>query len=756
MLLTLAPLVLLAPAAGQEVTFNRDVRPILSARCFRCHGPDASTREAGLRLDWRDEALEALSPGAPEESELLRRVSSHDPGERMPPPVARMPALSAAEQATLREWIASGAQYQAHWAYQPIVRPTVPELPGRDGARSPIDRFVLAALDGRGLEPGPRAEARTLERRLTFDLVGLPPTPELIGELDLRESPGDLGLLADRLLESPRHAERMAVHWLDLVRFADTVGYHGDQDHNIAPYRDWVLAAFRDNLPFDVFTRDQLAGDLLEEPTSEQLIATGYNRLLQTSHECGVQDAEHLAKYAADRVRNLGAVWLGTTTGCCECHDHKYDPVTQREFYQLAAFFADVTETGNFKGSKNSCPTARPPELDVITSLERERAARMGVEPTARRTMVTQAQEPRVVRLLPRGNWLDSSGPIVQPDVPSILPPLGVEGRRATRLDLANWLTSGEHPLTARVVANRIWQVLFGRGLARELDDLGSQGEPPTHPELLDWLACELMDSGWDLRHLIRLIVASETYARSSVPGPGQLEADPDNRWLARQGRFRVQAEFVRDAALAVSGLLVNELGGASVKPYQPAGYYAHLNFPRRRYARGSGPELYRRSVYMHWQRQFVHPVLRAFDAPSREECTALRPTSSSPGQALALLNSPAFVEAARALADRYAGEASSTGEAAGDTEQRSLLDRALLSDCFAATLRRAPDQQELELLAGLLEQHRRRFRQDPESAAALLAVGEYQAASTNPAELAAWTSAARVILNLDELYRRN
>src|SRR5262245_42094523 len=460
----------------------------------------------------------------------------------------------------------------------------------------------------------------------------------------------------------------MATYWLDLVRYADTVGYHGDQDHHATPYRDYVIDAFNLNLPFDQFTREQLAGDLLPNPTTDQKIATCYNRLLQTSHEGGVQPKEYLAIYAADRVRNLSAVWMGATVGCAQCHDHKFDPYTSRDFYSLAAFFADVDEERHLRGGgSDTVPTKRPPEIPVHTKRERQRLAdfdariadlekrpaddeqkkqlaaltkqRDSLRKATRLVMVTQAVTPRTVRILPRGNWLDESGPVVDPAVPAFLGKLPAD-RRATRLDLANWLTdakAGAGGLTARVFVNRLWYLCFGVGLSKSLEDFGGQGEPPVYPELLDNLAVEFVESGWDVKHMVKLIVTSRSYRQASLESPALRDRDPENRLYARQGRWRLPAEMVRDNALAASGLLVVDVGGGVAKPYQPAGYYRHLNFPKREYVSDTDVRQWRRGVYVHWQRQYLHPMLRAFDAPVREECTAQRPRSNTPLAALVL-----------------------------------------------------------------------------------------------------------------------
>jgi len=572
-----------------------------------------------------------------------------------------------------------------------------------------------------------------LARRLHFDLTGLPPSPRLAKRL--AKSPEAYARVVDELLASPRFGERLASYWLDLVRYADTVGYHGDQDHAITPYRDWVIKAFNDNLPFDQFTAEQLAGDLLPGATVNQKIASGYNRLLQTSHEGGVQKKEYLAKYSADRVRNFSNAWLGATMGCSECHNHKYDPFTQRDFYSLAAFFADVNDDKTFSGG-NTLPTKREPEMQVISPLMLSQAK-------LTRTMVTGRIKPRTIRILPRGNWMDDSGEIVEPAVPHFLPELKTK-IRANRLHLAKWLTSADNPLTARVFVNRLWYLFFGSGLSRSLDDTGSQGEWPTHPALLDWLAVEFVESGWDIKHIVRLIVTSSAYRQSSLVSPQLREHDPENRLYARQGRFRLQAETIRDNALAVGGLLNDRMGGQVAKPYQPAGYYAPLNFPTRTYKADTTSNQYRRGVYVHWQRQFLHPMFRAFDAPTREECTAQRSVSNTPLAALTLMNDPTFVEASKGFALRILSEAGST-------------DRQRLAWAWHTALGREPSQDELTVAKALLGETRQRYQANAKAAAELLAVGMLKLPDglAKP-EAAAWTVIGQALLNLSETITRN
>jgi hypothetical protein len=713
--------------AAREIDFNRDIRPILSQNCFACHGPDAHDRKAKLRLDTEAGSRDALTPGKPGESEMIARILSTDPEEQMPPP-KHGKSVKPAEAELLREWIAQGAEYSAPWAFVAPVKHPAPEVAG-SWPSNWVDQFILSRILDAGLQPSPDADPVTLARRLHFDLIGLPPTPQTVAAFEKNPDHAAYEQLVDQLLASDHFGERMAIYWLDLVRFADTVGYHGDQDQNITPYRDYVIDAFNDNMPFDRFTREQLAGDLLEDPTIDQKIATGYNRLLQTSHEGGVQPKEYIAIYAADRIRNLSGVWMGGTLGCAQCHDHKFDPYTARDFYSMSAFFADIDEEQHFKVGDNELPTKRPPEIDVLSRRDRELLAELEatgaaqdeidrVKMRTRRSMITVAKEPRTTRILPRGNWLDESGEIVLPAIPEFLGRLETGGARPTRLDLAEWLTDtggGAGGLTARVFVNRVWYLLFGEGISSSLGDFGGQGTPPVHPELLDRLSVEFYESGWDIKHLIKLLVMSHSYRQSSIPSSEQLEKDPGNRLFARQARYRLPAELIRDNALAIGGILNLEYGGASAKPAQPAGYYRHLNFPTREYEQDTDAKQYRRGVYVHWQRQFLHPMLKAMDAPSREECTARRPRSNTPTAAIVLLNDPSFVEAADAFARRIQAEGGSSGA--------ERLDWA-----FQVAVSRKPDAEERAILGRL-----------------------FSADQTEP-----WTAVARALLNLSETTTRN
>lgn len=1001
----------------EVIEFNRDIRPILSDNCIFCHGPDKNKREADLRLD-TEAGLHGTGEGGPvvagkpAESELFKRITSSDADVQMPPAKSGK-TLTPRDIELIKKWIEQGARYEGHWAFLPNRVPATESTDAAATAR--IDELVEATRAAQNLTAAPEAERITLLRRLSFDLTGLPPSESEIAAFIADSSPEAFERQVDKLLASPHFGERMAIWWLDLVRYADTVGYHGDQEMSVSPFREWVIAAFNSNKKFDEFTIEQLAGDLLPNPTREQKIASGYNRLGMMSAEGGVQPKEYLAKYIAERVRNASGTWMGVTLGCAECHDHKFDPFTTKDFYQFEAFFADIKEQGLYSGAHETgiwgpslkVPTpqqeadlaaldvklkavretlaANTPELaaaqaeweksqvtwtllkpDTITSKEGvtltlkddgsylasdknpatdtytlsfknlpagitalrlevlpddslpqkgpgragngnfvlseiiatvkpasgdprpvplqnatatyeqtgaaggnpygkwavaaaidadakgktwgwavmeqvgkphaavfETAADLTLEegatfqvellqnldnphhtigrfrlsvataarpikatdlppaiaallavPMDQRTeaqktelanhyrnlapllepkrkelaeleqarktldasipvsLTTETVAPRMVRILKRGNWMDETGEEVRPAFPEMFAAPPAADVRLTRLDLAKWLVSRENPLTARATTNRLWKLFFGAGLSRKLDDLGGQGEWPSHPQLLDYLASRFIETGWDLKRIVKTIVMTRAYRQSSGATPELMEADPYNRWLARQGRFRLDAEMVRDNALSISGLLVEKVGGKSVRPYQPPGYWAYLNFPQREWQNGAGDDLYRRGLYTHWQRQYLHPSLLAFDAPSREECAADRPRSNTPLQSLVLLNDPTYVEAARAFAElilRHKGDVS-----------------ARLNYAFQRALSRPIEPREQELLAKLLQQHLSEYGADPESARSLLSVGARPLPGDLPqAELAAWTSVARTILNLHEVITR-
>ena len=835
---------------AESPEYNRDIRPILSSHCFQCHGFDAKQRQAGLRLDVREQAttaadsgLIAIVPGMPEQSELLRRIDSHDADERMPPATTKK-ELTDRQRRLLRQWIQDGAAYETHWSFTPPKRPRPPEVGATAWPRGDIDRFVLAALEERGLAPSPEADRVTLVRRLSLDLTGLPPTPAIVDAFVADQRPDAYERLVEQFFQSPHHGERMAMDWLDAARYADTHGFHIDSGRDMSRWRRWVIDAFNQNLPFDRFTVEQLAGDLLPGATDEQKIASGFNRNHMINFEGGAIPEEYHNAYIVDRVNTTGAVWLGLTIGCAQCHDHKYDPITQREYYQFYAFFYNVPERGLDGAKGNASPVLRLPtpeqraELnqlsEMIARLDKELAAplpqvdaeqatweqaifdrirsggdapkpnegagaatppdppktildlvaktaterdsqdqsalrkyfrsevspvtkpqylelsqlqqrRAAVEEQVGTTMIMEEMpQPRETFVLMRGQY-DRPGERVTAATPSMLPPLP-SGAPPSRLGLAQWLVDPRHPLVARVIVNRYWQMFFGVGLVKTSEDLGSQGEWPSHPELLDYLATDFSNNGWDVRSILRKIVLSATYRQSSSCDVGLRNADPENRWLARGPRFRLQAELIRDQALAASGLLDRRIGGPSVNPYQPPGLWEELmsradgdNWTAQKYTQSHGADLYRRSMYTFWKRTSPPAQLATFDAPDRETCVLRRARTNTPLQALVLMNDPTYVEAARKLAESVLQEPGLT-----DVDRLTRMTRLVLV--------REPTEMERHLLSRLIEEQQTIFSADREAAEKLLAVGESPRDSMlDTPRHAAWTVAASALLNLDE-----
>jgi len=789
-----AALALSVGAAEPPLDYNRQIRPLLSNHCFKCHGPDAGQRKGGFRLDVRESAVAAAEsgekpvvPGDSAKSELIRRINAADAAERMPPADENKP-LTEADKLLLARWIAEGAKYQTHWSFAAPQRPTLPVVKNPIWPRNELDTFILARLEREQLVPSAAADKPTLIRRLTLDLLGLPPTLAEIDAFLADERPDAYERLLDRLLASPRFGERMAVDWLDAARFADTHGYHIDAGRDMSRWREYVIESFNRNTPYDQFTVEQIAGDLLPETGDRerdlrQKLASGFNRNHMINFEGGAIPQEYLTAYIVDRVNTTGTVFLGLTVGCTQCHDHKYDPITQREFYQLYAFFNNLPESG-LDGRKGnavpllSIPTSQqqaaldalaaeikavegriaeaegskepPPDAEAIKRLKDELAAlrkrQTAAQAAVSNSMIMQEMpQPRDTFVLVRGAY-DKPGEKVAADVPAFLPPLPKEATH-DRLALANWLVSPEQPLTARATVNRYWQLFFGTGLVRTAEDLGSQGEQPTHPELLDWLAVEFRGSGgWEVKQLVRLIASSAAYRQSSHITPALRSKDPENRLLARGPRYRLQAEFIRDQALFHSGLLDGHLGGRSVSPYQPAGLWEELmsradgdNWTAQKYKQDHGVDLYRRTMYTFWKRTCPPPTLATLDAPDRETCTVRRSRTNTPLQALVLLNDPTYVEASRKFAERIL--------AGGG---KSLDQR--LEFAFRSVLARQPTTVELTILRGVYDRQLARFRELPDAAKALLAVGESPAdPSLDPAELAAWAMVASAILNTDE-----
>jgi hypothetical protein len=815
--------------AAEPVDYRRDIKPILATHCYACHGPDK--QRSGLRLDTAAAALKggnsgpAVVPGKSDASRLIQAVTAAADVPVMPP---KGPRLRPAEVERLRAWIDQGAAAPAneaaaagtagkktHWAFVPPGRTSEPAVQNTAWVRNSIDRFILARLEKEGIAPSPEADRITLIRRLSLDLLGLPPTPREVDDFVRDDRPDAYEQLVDRLLASPHYGERWGRAWLDLARYADSNGYSIDAPRSIWPYRDWVINAFDTDKPFDQFTVEQLAGDLLPNSTQAQRVATGFHRNTQINEEGGIDLEQFRVESIIDRVNTTGSVWLGLTIGCCQCHDHKFDPVTQREYYQFFAFLnncdeptlelgtpdqvkehqhissrlkqvekqlkgldttspagmvkwennlttalrellpadiqavLEVVENGRTEAQKEKLNAAyrktdqarhvvaglagRSP-LTVLAhvqvartraALEAERADLKKRDPVIPTTMVLRERPaPRETHILLGGDFT-RKGAEVGPGVPAVLPPLRA-GAKLSRLDLARWLVDPHNPLTARVAVNRMWMHHFGLGIVETENDFGTQGTPPSHPELLDYLATEFVRRGWSMKAMHRLIVTSATYRQSSKARPDLATLDPRNRLLARQSRVRLDAEFIRDGALSASGLLAEKVGGPSVFPPQPDGIYRFTQIDKH-WKASSGPDRYRRGMYTYFWRSAPHPDLTVFDAPDATVACTRRNRSNVPLQALTLLNDEGYVELARGLAERVLREVN-----ADDGER--------LRYAFRLCLARPPSPREQKRLAELLAQQ--------------LASGDAPMKS-GTRELAAWTALARVLLNLDEFITR-
>ncbi|MFO0834558.1 MAG: PSD1 and planctomycete cytochrome C domain-containing protein [Phycisphaerales bacterium] len=730
------------------ISFDRDIKPILSDACFACHGPDAAKRKAKLRLDTRDglfgptrDALREghdptlpsriVEPGDPATSELARRVLSEDEDDRMPPPeCARQ--LSADEIARLRAWIERGASWSGHWAYEPVRPVAIPEVRNPAACRNEIDRFVLARLENHPIARpalSSQADRETLIRRLSLDLNGLPPSREEVAAFTSDPSPDAYERLVDRLLGSPRFGEHFATAWLDAARYADSNGFQIDPDRTAWPWRDWVIGAFNANMPYDRFVFDQIAGDLVPGASAAQILATAFNRNHPINGEGGRDVEESRIDYVHDRVDATSTTFLGITMSCAQCHDHKYDPFTQKDYYRFFGFFNSVDETGG--GEQGDMP----PLLDWKDAAGRDLKV----------MVMRDRSEPRKTNVLVRGAW-DQPGDEVEPGTPLAITagagaPPGIAVAAPNRLTLAAWLTSRDNPLTARVAVNRLWQQLLGQGLVRTPDNFGVQGERPTHPELLDWLAWRFMESGWDVKAMLKLVVTSATYRQTSACSNELLELDPENRLLARSPRYRLAAGVLRDQALMASGLLVEKLGGPPVRPYHPSGVWEDVSFGRIKYEPGKGKDLYRRSVYTFWRR--TAPPANLFDVPQRQRCSVRVIRTNTPLQSLVLLNDETYAEAAAALGERALLQCQG-----GDRERIAWAFETVLS-------RRASDR-ELEVLLARLGRLRDYYASHPEDARDAACAGERpDPAPDRFAEVAAHAGVMSIIFNLDEALNR-
>ena len=733
------------------VDFNFHVKPILSDRCFHCHGPDENTREAGLRFDTKEGAFAALGKEKDhyaivardiENSTLVQRIFADSPEDIMPPPESNL-ILESYEKQILKKWIEQGAEWKKHWSFLPLKQVEVPQIENDNWSQNEIDKFVLKKLRKEGLQASNKANKTALLRRLTFDLTGLPPSLEELEDFLNDERADAYERAIDRLFQSEAYAENMTARWLDVARYADTHGYQDDLERVMWPWRDWVIHAFKKNMPYDKFVQWQLAGDLLPHATKEQLIATAFNRNHKITQEGGVIPEEYRVEYVSDRTQTFGTAFLGLTFECAKCHDHKYDPLGQKDYYSLYSFFNNVPEKGLIeeygaipKPFINISKKEIEDNLNFIQNLD--------TLATIPLMVMQELDTPRQAYILKRGAYDKPTTP-VEPKTPQVLPSFQAEWPK-NRLGLAQWLFAKENPLTARVTANRLWQQCFGKGIVATSFDFGNQGALPTHPALLDWLALELQNNNWDLQALLKTILLSATYQQSTKVSPELLERDPKNDLLARASRLRLTAEMIRDHALTISGLKSPIVGGASVKPYQPEGIWEETRGggggSTATYIQDEGDKLYRRSMYTFWKRTVPPPSMMTFDATSRDFCTVQRSTTSTPLQALVLLNDPQIVEASRVLAYRVI-------EKEAHLEQR-------LTMMFRLATSRLPSEEELAQLMAYFSEEHQRFQDEPEAAKAFLSVGAYQQKEVLPiAETAAYAVVANAIFNLDETITR-
>lgn len=736
----------------ETVDYNFHIKPILSDNCYTCHGPDANKRKANLRLDLEDSAFEELneSPGQfafvsgdTKKSKALWHIETDDPGELMPPADSKL-SLNSYEKRLIKKWIEQGAKFQKHWAFLPPEKKEVPKIKTSNWAENEIDGFILKKLQEKNIQPSEKASKEKLLRRISLDLTGLPPQMELIKELLALPSEEIIPKAIDRFLSTPAYGERMTQSWLDISRYADSHGYQDDSYRTMWPWRDWVIHAFNKNLPYDEFLTWQLAGDLLPNATKEQILATGFNRNHPITQEGGVIKEEYRINYVLDRTNTLGKGILGLTLECARCHDHKYDALSQKNYFELFAFFNQVDEKGlqmNAVEAKNNKFYADPPfltltskEVDgVLDFVKLEKNQSINV-------MVMNDSAPKTTFVLNRGEY-DQPTDSVLANTPEVILPFSSELPK-NRLGLAKWLVDKNNPLTARVFVNRIWAMLFGRGLVETAEDFGVQGSLPTHPELLDWLAVDFMEHGWDIQYLLKKILLSATYQQKSELRSDLKKDDPENRLLARAPRFRMSGEMIRDYILASSGLLNSEFGGPSVKPYQPPGLWAETNAGVDRgiltnYIQDSGDDLYRRSLYTFWKRTLPPPSMTIFDAPSRDFCEVRRQKTNTPLQALALQNDIQVLEAARVLAQR-------TVAASGN-------DPDIVKNMFQRIMVRSPKEEELLTLNNYYFDAVKTYTDSIDDAKKLTSIGEYAQLDVDPVKTAALMLTAQVIYNLDE-----
>jgi mono/diheme cytochrome c family protein len=698
-------------AAGDQVSYNFHIRPILSDKCFACHGPDANKREADLRLDTEEGAFKALkeSPGkfalvsgSPEKSEVYHRITTSDPGEVMPPPEFNL-TLTQEEISLIRQWIEQGAKYEPHWAFLKVEKPSVPKA---EWGNNEIDKFSYHKMRARGLKPNPEAKPHELIKRASLDLTGLPPTPETLAKYDGFSGTNSYEAYLDDLMQQPAYGEKLAILWLDISRYSDSYGYQDDEFRSQWPYRDWLIHAFNKNLPYDQFLTWQLAGDLLPEATKEQILATAFNRNHKYTEEGGIIEEEYRIEYVLDKTNTFSKGILGLTMECAQCHDHKYDPVSQKEYFELFAFFNNSKEKG-FEGDVSQSKPAKTPILwieredvdGILSFINHPDTTRLSVSVMGE----LGSEEKRTTYILDRGVYDAPTIPVDASTPASILK--FSENLEKNRLGLARWTTDRNNPLTSRVFVNLIWQEFFGRGIVKSAGDFGMQGDLPTHPELLDWLAADFMENGWDVKRLLKQIMLSATYRQSAAIRTDHLQKDPDNIYLARAPRLRLPAENIQDLVLASSGLLVNKIGGPSVKPYQPSGLWEAATSGRgtlATYVQDKGDRLYRRGIYNFIKLTVPPPKAIIFDSSNRDRCENARGRTNTPLQALVMMNDPMVLEASRVLAtkltEKYTDEEEAIEEAFKRIVCRELKskERSLLLDYYRSELKEFETNPEL------------------------------------------------------------
>ncbi|GGF22008.1 hypothetical protein GCM10011339_07610 [Echinicola rosea] len=736
--------------------FNAEVRPIINSKCISCHG--GVKQSGGFSLLFEEDALAAtksgipaIIPGEAHVSEMIKRIEATDPEERMPPEGA---PLDKAEIATLKKWINQGAQWKDHWAFIPPKRPELPAVDQEDWVNNPIDQFVLGKLESKGLAPTEEASPAELIRRLSLDVIGLPPTLEMVERFQQNPNGETYEVLVEELLASPQYGEHWAAMWMDLARYADTKGYQKDRHRPMWKFRDWTIKAFNADMPFDQFTIEQIAGDLLPEPSKDQLIATGFHRNTMTNDESGTDDEEFRVAAVLDRVNTTWEVWQGITFACVQCHSHPYDPIRHDEYYEFYAFFnntkdadtwtdrptmpvyteIEVAERKKLMHWLDSVKSHNTANYQLAKLVQEKETALANIKSDPLPIMAELPEEKRrTTYVFERGNWM-THGKEVTPDVPGSMPSLPKNAAKS-RLGLAQWLVSDENPLTARVTVNRIWGKLFGKGIVETQEDFGSQGIPPTHPELLDWLAIHFReDQSWHIKKLLKTIVMSATYRQSSVVTPELLEKDPANYWLARGPRVRLSAEQVHDQALAVSGLLSKKMLGPSVMPPQPEGIWQVINNSEK-WVQSTGNDRHRRGLYTYWRRTSPYPSMMAFDSPSREVCVNRRISTNTPLQALVTLNDPVYIEAAQALAKKM------------NLSEGSVKDQIAYG--YKQALFEAPTEPTLGTLMTLYEEAKTHFGNDEFS---LVNMDQ----EVKDPDLNAKTIVASAIMNLDVFVTKN